>query len=74
MIETLLPKAGFDETLGRGRFLELWAKRQTPRREGWLAFHNIKEKIDTDGKQVDPVELMDTANDGAELDLMADQN
>jgi hypothetical protein len=42
MIETLLPKAGYDEALGRGRLLELWAKRQTPRREGWLAFHDIK--------------------------------
>lgn len=74
MIETLLPKAGFDETLGRGRFLELWAKRQTPRREGWLAFHNIKTKVDTDAKQVDQDELMDAANNEAEVDLMADQN
>ncbi|KAJ2963951.1 hypothetical protein NQZ79_g1115 [Umbelopsis isabellina] len=48
MIETLLPKAGYDEALGRGRLLELWAKRQTPRREGWLAFHNIKPAKDAE--------------------------
>lgn len=52
MIETLLPKAGYDEALGRGRFLELWAKRQTPRREGWLAFHDIKP-----AKEAEVVEL-----------------
>jgi hypothetical protein len=69
MIETLLPKAGFDETIGRGRLLELWAKRQTPRREGWLAFHNIKSEVDT--SMVDslkegvegPVEVVDSEMD-----------
>ncbi|KAI8370598.1 uncharacterized protein BYT42DRAFT_502175 [Radiomyces spectabilis] len=42
MIETLLPKAGYDEALKRGRLLELWAKKASPRREGWVAFHQRK--------------------------------
>ncbi|KAL0082159.1 hypothetical protein J3Q64DRAFT_1633409 [Phycomyces blakesleeanus] len=42
MIETLLPKAAYDETLGRGRFLELWSKRVSPKREGWISFHQKK--------------------------------
>lgn len=42
MIETLLPKAVYDESLKRGKFLELWAKRNSPRREGWIAFHENK--------------------------------
>ncbi|CAO3698124.1 unnamed protein product [Rhizopus stolonifer] len=44
MIETLLPKAGYNDTLNRGRFLELWAKKGLPRREGWIAFHENKTK------------------------------
>ncbi|KAI7878892.1 hypothetical protein K492DRAFT_132223 [Lichtheimia hyalospora FSU 10163] len=42
MIETLLPKAGYDEELGRGRLLDLWTKRDAPRRDGWIAFHQTK--------------------------------
>ncbi|CAO3636362.1 unnamed protein product [Cunninghamella echinulata] len=42
MIETLLPRAGYDEKLQRGRFLELWAKRSDTRREGWISFHQRK--------------------------------
>ncbi|CAO3640124.1 unnamed protein product [Cunninghamella blakesleeana] len=48
MIETLLPRAGYDEILQRGRHLELWAKRSDKRREGWISFHqrkNIKPTI-----------------------------
>lgn len=44
MIETLLPKAGYDESLQRGRFVELWAKKKSSRREGWIAFHENKSK------------------------------
>lgn len=47
MIETLLPKAAYDESIGRGRFLELWAKKNAPRREGWIAFHENKKKFIT---------------------------
>ncbi|KAI9316692.1 hypothetical protein BX666DRAFT_185161 [Dichotomocladium elegans] len=42
MIETLLPRAGYSEDLKRGRLLELWAKRASPKREGWIAFHQRK--------------------------------
>ncbi|KAI9495510.1 hypothetical protein BDB00DRAFT_760075 [Zychaea mexicana] len=45
MIETLLPRAGYNEELKRGRLLELWAKRASPRRDGWIAFHQRKTSI-----------------------------
>jgi hypothetical protein len=57
MIETLLPKAGYDEALGRGRLLELWAKRQTPRREGWLAFHDIKPENEPETSNDNPMNI-----------------
>jgi hypothetical protein len=44
MIETLLPRAVYDESLNRGKFLELWSKKNSPRREGWIAFHENKVK------------------------------
>ncbi|KAI9309093.1 hypothetical protein BJ944DRAFT_254219 [Cunninghamella echinulata] len=47
MIETLLPRAGYDEKLQRGRFLELWAKRSDTRREGWISFHQRKNTSST---------------------------
>ncbi|KAG0164971.1 hypothetical protein DFQ30_009145 [Apophysomyces sp. BC1015] len=47
MIETLLPRAGYDEEIQRGRFLELWAKSASPRREGWIAFHQKKHTQET---------------------------
>ncbi|KAG2237699.1 hypothetical protein INT48_009637 [Thamnidium elegans] len=42
MIETLLPRAVYDSGLKRGKFLELWAKKASPRREGWIAIHQNK--------------------------------
>lgn len=45
-IETLLPKAAYDESINRGRFLELWAKKNAPRRQGWIAFHENKAKVE----------------------------
>ncbi|KAI8080540.1 hypothetical protein BDF21DRAFT_339590 [Thamnidium elegans] len=42
MIETLLPRAVYDSELKRGKFLELWAKKASPRREGWIAIHQNK--------------------------------
>lgn len=75
MIETLLPKAGFDRVFGRGRLLELWAKRQTPRREGWLAFHNIKSAVDAskhnqphdeDISKLEPMDIPDSEMDMSE--------
>ncbi|GAB5589291.1 hypothetical protein Unana1_04191 [Umbelopsis nana] len=75
MIETLLPKAGFDRSFGRGRLLELWAKQQTPRREGWLAFHNIKSAVDAskhnqphdeDISELEPMGIADSEMDMSE--------
>ncbi|KAI8081418.1 uncharacterized protein BX664DRAFT_366788 [Halteromyces radiatus] len=59
MIETLLPKAGYDEQLKRGRLVELWAKRSSKRRDGWIAFHQRKTTSIT---STDPMET------GMELD------
>ncbi|KAH8555903.1 hypothetical protein BGW37DRAFT_418727 [Umbelopsis sp. PMI_123] len=74
MIETLLPKAGYDEALGRGRFLELWAKRQTPRRAGWIAFHHIKSAAHIDAKCCTQTEPMDNTNTGIEVPHTAEEN
>ncbi|KAI8063911.1 hypothetical protein BC940DRAFT_242852 [Gongronella butleri] len=43
MIETLLPEGGYHQELQHGRFVELWTKRANPKREGWIAFHQIKK-------------------------------
>ncbi|KAL1920150.1 uncharacterized protein VTP21DRAFT_1296 [Calcarisporiella thermophila] len=58
MIETLLPAASYDASKGRGRLLELWAKRSSPRRKGWIAVHQRKspraqlcQPLDTDVKE-----------------------
>jgi hypothetical protein len=60
MIETLLPKAAYDESLNRGRFLELWAKKKDTRREGWIAFHENKiDKAITDIKDSKQLEQME---------------
>ncbi|RUS19143.1 hypothetical protein BC937DRAFT_87939 [Endogone sp. FLAS-F59071] len=42
MIETLLPKAGYDPAKGRGKLLELWSKRKNSRRPGWFEVHERK--------------------------------
>ncbi|KAG2171780.1 hypothetical protein INT43_008160 [Umbelopsis isabellina] len=62
MIETLLPKAGYDEALGRGRLLELWAKRQTPRREGWLAFHDIKPEKEAEIAELPTEDILNVSS------------
>lgn len=77
MIETLLPKAAYDETLQRGRLVELWAKKNAPRREGWIAFHENKfdKPVNTEEATIVPIkeeeattapikeeEMMDLAN------------
>ncbi|KAF9969775.1 hypothetical protein BGZ73_007704 [Actinomortierella ambigua] len=43
MMEILLPDARFTPELGRGRLLELWAKRGQERRTGWISVHEVKE-------------------------------
>ncbi|KAG0258292.1 hypothetical protein DFQ27_004728 [Actinomortierella ambigua] len=42
MMEILLPDARFSPELGRGRLLELWAKRGQERRTGWISVHEQK--------------------------------
>ncbi|CAO3595725.1 unnamed protein product [Absidia cylindrospora] len=60
MIETLLPRAGYNEALERGRFVELWAKRAATRRKGWMAFHQRK---DTNTISLQDMTLEDTVPD-----------
>ncbi|KAI8971356.1 hypothetical protein BDB01DRAFT_845197 [Pilobolus umbonatus] len=52
MIETLLPKALYNDTLHRGRLLELWAKKQSHNREGWVALHEKKSIPDADNQEL----------------------
>ncbi|KAF9570565.1 hypothetical protein EC968_001684 [Mortierella alpina] len=42
MMEIMLPDARYIPERGRGRLLELWAKRNQERRPGWVSIHEIK--------------------------------
>ncbi|KAF8975054.1 hypothetical protein BGZ46_009478, partial [Entomortierella lignicola] len=42
MMEILLPDARYTPETGRGRLLELWAKKSQERRSGWLSVHELK--------------------------------
>ncbi|KAG0263035.1 hypothetical protein BGZ95_003891 [Linnemannia exigua] len=44
MMEILLPDARYIPTAGRGRLLEIWAKRSQERRTGWISVHELKSK------------------------------
>ncbi|KAI8890706.1 hypothetical protein K501DRAFT_290217 [Backusella circina FSU 941] len=45
MIQTMLPGGIYNETLKRGKLLELWAKKSATRREGWISFHQVKHSL-----------------------------
>lgn len=45
MMETMLPDARYTPETGRGRFLELWAKRCQERRPGWFSIHELKPPL-----------------------------
>jgi hypothetical protein len=47
MMETLLPDARYTPETGRGRLLELWAKRCQERRPGWFSIHELKPPLTT---------------------------
>ncbi|KAF9983272.1 hypothetical protein BGZ75_005282 [Mortierella antarctica] len=42
MMEIMLPDARYIPERGRGRLLELWAKRTQERRPGWVSIHELK--------------------------------
>ncbi|KAG9061443.1 hypothetical protein KI688_007434 [Linnemannia hyalina] len=42
MMEILLPDARYIPTAGRGRLLEIWAKKSQERRTGWISVHELK--------------------------------
>ncbi|KAF9426737.1 hypothetical protein BGZ76_002635, partial [Entomortierella beljakovae] len=42
MMEILLPDAKYTPETGRGRLLELWAKKSQERRPGWISVHELK--------------------------------
>ncbi len=42
MMEIMLPDARYIPERGRGRLLELWAKRTQERRPGWVSIHEQK--------------------------------
>ncbi|KAF9141856.1 hypothetical protein BG015_001105 [Linnemannia schmuckeri] len=42
MMEIMLPDARYIPTAGRGRLLEIWAKKSQERRTGWISVHELK--------------------------------
>ncbi|KAG0283687.1 hypothetical protein BGZ96_011919 [Linnemannia gamsii] len=42
MMEIMLPDARYIPTTGRGRLLEIWAKKSQDRRTGWISVHELK--------------------------------
>ncbi|KAG0215233.1 hypothetical protein BGX33_001332 [Mortierella sp. NVP41] len=42
MMEIMLPDAKYMPTTGRGRLLEMWAKKSQERRSGWISIHELK--------------------------------
>ncbi|KAF9328207.1 hypothetical protein BGZ91_001105 [Linnemannia elongata] len=42
MMEIMLPDARYVPTTGRGRLLEIWAKKSQERRTGWISVHELK--------------------------------
>ncbi|KAK5814938.1 hypothetical protein F5H01DRAFT_278951 [Linnemannia elongata] len=42
MMEIMLPDARYVPTVGRGRLLEIWAKKSQERRTGWISVHELK--------------------------------
>lgn len=42
MMEIMLPDARYIPTTGRGRLLEIWAKKSQERRTGWISVHELK--------------------------------
>ncbi|KAF9169740.1 hypothetical protein BGX21_009827 [Mortierella sp. AD011] len=78
MMEILLPDARYTPEIGRGRLLELWAKKSQERRPGWLSVHELKHepatigdspksngsgKGDSDIDSIDEALLAEIAND-----------
>ncbi|KAG0220446.1 hypothetical protein BGX31_011043, partial [Mortierella sp. GBA43] len=45
MMEIMLPEARYAPETGRGRLLELWAKRCQQRRPGWFSIHEVKHPL-----------------------------
>ncbi|KAG0198935.1 hypothetical protein BGX28_007696 [Mortierella sp. GBA30] len=79
MMEIMLPDARYIPEIGRGRLLELWAKKTQERRPGWFSIHeqknvqtdsltadNVNAKSDTDS--IDSGLLAEIAND-MDLDM-----
>ncbi|KAI7820133.1 hypothetical protein BC939DRAFT_399660 [Gamsiella multidivaricata] len=47
MMEIMLPDARYTPEAGRGRLLELWAKKSQERRPGWFSIHELKHTSTT---------------------------
>ncbi|KAF9125082.1 hypothetical protein BGW39_007660 [Mortierella sp. 14UC] len=64
MMEILLPDARYMPTTGRGRLLEIWAKRSQERRTGWISVHELK----TTHKMEEEMFLSSPSNDTVEAE------
>ncbi|KAF8927360.1 hypothetical protein BGZ47_002195 [Haplosporangium gracile] len=61
MMEIMLPDARYIPTIGRGRLLEIWAKKSQERRTGWISVHELK----TMREEKEATDDTTTANAGA---------
>lgn len=53
MMEIMLPDARYIPEVGRGRLLELWAKKSQTRRSGWISIHEQKLSLSEAQEQDD---------------------
>ncbi|KAF9902749.1 hypothetical protein EC991_004561 [Linnemannia zychae] len=54
MMEIMLPDARYIPTVGRGRLLEIWAKKSQERRTGWISVHELKTVHNADEEKATP--------------------
>jgi len=74
MMEILLPDARYSPEAGRGRLLEIWAKKSQERRTGWISVHELKTMHAEDMSGVLPVPAVDSiAAEDAEPAVLAEQ-
>ncbi|KAG0307575.1 hypothetical protein BGZ98_010376 [Dissophora globulifera] len=74
MMEIMLPDARYTPESGRGRLLEIWAKKSQERRPGWFSIHELKSgERAPDNISSAPVSIKAlTAVVGANVDVGAD--
>ncbi|KAI8599647.1 hypothetical protein EDD21DRAFT_307717 [Dissophora ornata] len=57
MMEIMLPDARYTPENGRGRLLEIWAKKSQERRPGWFSVHELKRTAAQENEDKQKLEL-----------------